>query len=423
MIGLGYVGLPLALLFARKGYEVTGIDTDQGKITDLENHNSYIPDISDSVIKSALSSGKLTLTTNDEAVTFLDIIVICVPTPLTNDGDPDLRFLSTVSEDLFPRLQNGQLVILESSTYPGTTRDVIQPILEKSDLRVGENLYLGYSPERLDPGNQRLSVEEIPKVVSGISDHCLTYTADFYHTIFEEIVPASSVEVAELSKLLENSYRFINISFINEIAMLCDRLDINAWEAIDSAATKPYGFTPFFPGPGIGGHCIPVDPLYLYWVGQKHGFQNHFLALSEQTNQHILTYVTEQVKQEIEKKKNIKDANILLCGISYKKDSNDVRHSPSLQMMRNFRQMGAEVGYHDPYVPEVVLGGQTFKSLPLTNERLAQTDGVVIGTDHSTWPLQKMLDHAMFIYDTRNQTKDLTGKAKVIVLGGGDTEK
>ncbi|WP_080873936.1 nucleotide sugar dehydrogenase [Oceanobacillus timonensis] len=420
VIGLGYVGLPLALLFVQKGYQVTGIDIDKDKIARLQKYASYIPDIKDSDIKSALSSGQLTLATDYTSIESLNIIVICVPTPLTGNQNPDLRYLKGVSEELYPRLQKKQLVILESSTYPGTTRDVIQPILEKSQFHIGTDVHLAYSPERIDPGNKTMKVEEIPKVVSGITTECLTYASDFYNRIFKKVVPATSVEVAELSKLLENSYRFINISFINEMAMLCDKLNINLWEAISSASSKPYGFQPFYPGPGIGGHCIPIDPLYLYWVGQKHGFHNQFLSLAESTNNDIASYIITQVVNLVEKNKEMKDANILLCGITYKKDSNDVRSSPPVRIMQRLLQLGADVIYHDSHVPDIEINHKMYNSLSLSPEVLNEMDIVVILADHSDLQLEKIIHHSKLVYDTKNITKGLQGKAQIIVLGGGN---
>ncbi|MDQ0300703.1 UDP-N-acetyl-D-glucosamine dehydrogenase [Salibacterium salarium] len=419
VVGLGYVGLPLALLFLQKGYQVTGLDIDKKKINDLQKSVSHIPDIEDDELKHALSSGGLTFTANYDLTASLDIIVVCVPTPLSSEGQPDLKYLKSVSEQLGPRLRRNQMVIIESSTYPGTTREVVQPLLELSKLRVGEEFSLGYSPERIDPGNKTMKVEHIPKVVSGVTENCLRSVTTFYENIFEDVVPVPSVEIAELSKLLENSYRFINISFINEVAMLCDKLNINVWEAITAANTKPYGFHPFYPGPGIGGHCIPVDPLYLYWAGNEHGFHNKFLSLAEQTNNYITLYVLEQIKERIEKEKGIANAKILLCGISYKKDSNDLRSSPGIKMLKYFTKLGADVEYHDPFVPEVVIDGQKYKSSPISEKKLGQTDCVVILQDHSPVSIQKMMDYATLIYDTRNATKGWNGKAETIVLGGG----
>ncbi|WP_353625961.1 nucleotide sugar dehydrogenase [Bacillus sp. JCM 19041] len=303
VIGLGFVGLPLALLFVKKGYHVTGIDIDKNKIADLEKGSSYIPDIENSELKQALAANTLTFADHYDGIKSCHIIVICVPTPLTSDLKPDLSHLKKVSEELYPRLQEKQLVIVESSTYPGTTRDVIQPILEKSNLRVGKEIHLSYSPERIDPGNKTLKIEQIPKIVSGISQNCLSFISGFYNHVFDTIVPTSSVEVAELAKLLENSYRFINISFINEMAMLCDKMDVNLWETIAAASSKPYGFQPFYPGPGIGGHCIPIDPLYLYWAGKQREFHNQFLWLSKQTNDRMVDYVIKQIKEKRRKKR------------------------------------------------------------------------------------------------------------------------
>ncbi|RSL28881.1 nucleotide sugar dehydrogenase [Salibacterium salarium] len=420
VVGLGYVGLPLALLFLQKGYQMIGIDIDENKLNNLNNFISHIPDIENNQLKQALSSGKLRLTTDYDVVKSQDIIVVCVPTPLSSQGNPDLKYLKNVSEQLASRLQKNQLIIVESSTYPGTTRDVVQPILEeKSNLRIGEDFSLGYSPERIDPGNKTMKVEEIPKVVSGITDRCLTLLTRFYENIFEEVVTVPTVEIAELSKLLENSYRFINISFINEVAMLCDQLNINVWEAISAASTKPYGFNPFYPGPGIGGHCIPVDPLYLYWAGKQQGFHHQFLSLAEQTNNYVTRYVVEKVKERIERDKGIDDATILLCGISYKKDSNDLRSSPGIQMMQELMQLGVTVQYHDPFVPEVVVEGAVYKSIPLAGNVLKQTDCVVILQDHSPVSMKKIMEDATLVYDTRNATKGWEGNAEVILLGGG----
>ncbi|WP_255584807.1 nucleotide sugar dehydrogenase [Virgibacillus saliphilus] len=421
VIGLGYVGLPLALLFVQKGYQVTGIDINKDKIDHLQKFASYIPDIKNTDIKAALSSGQLTLATNYTSIESLNIIVICVPTPLTINQNPELRYIKEVSKALYPRLQKGQLVILESSTYPGTTRDVIQPILAKSQLQIGKEVHLAYSPERIDPGNQSLKVEEIPKIVSGLTTACLSYATDFYRRIFNKIIPSTSVEVAELSKLLENSYRFINISFINEMAMLCDKLNINLWEAISAASSKPYGFQPFYPGPGIGGHCIPIDPLYLYWVGQKHGFHNQFLSLAEKTNNDIASYITAQVTTLVEKNQTITNAKILLCGITYKKDSNDVRSSPPVRIMQHLLQLGADVMYHDPHVPVIEINQNVFHSLSLSSKNVKEMDIVVILTDHSDLQVEKIINHSKLVYDTKNLTKGLKGNAQIIVLGGGDS--
>ncbi|BAC14036.1 UDP-glucose:GDP-mannose dehydrogenase (lipopolysaccharide biosynthesis) [Oceanobacillus iheyensis HTE831] len=420
VIGMGYVGLPLALLFLKKGYQVTGIDINQSKISQLQNGKSYIPDIKDNELQDALKTDSIIFTSNYDVISQLDIIVICVPTPLTKEQIPDLSYIKNVSEEIYPRLQINQLVILESSTYPGTTRDILLPILEKSDLQIGSEFYLGYSPERIDPGNNTLKVEEIPKVVGGISEGCLQHITDFYQNVFDEIIPTSSVEIAELCKLVENSYRFINVSFINELAMLCDQLNINLWEAIDAASSKPYGFQPFYPGPGIGGHCIPIDPLYLSWIGQQHGFNNQFLALAEQKNKDISQYVINQINNIVHAEKPINEANILICGVSYKKDSNDVRTSPPLDIMKTLVKSYKSLVYFDPAVPTVEINQQTYHSTEITPQLLKKMDIVVILVDHSAIPVQDILNHAKIVYDTKNVTAGLTGSAKLFLLGNGN---
>ncbi|MFD1335312.1 nucleotide sugar dehydrogenase [Oceanobacillus iheyensis] len=420
VIGMGYVGLPLALLFLKKGYQVTGIDINQPKISQLQNGKSYIPDIKDNELQDALKTDSIIFTSNYDVISQLDIIVICVPTPLTKEQIPDLSYIKNVSEEIYPRLQINQLVILESSTYPGTTRDILLPILEKSDLQIGSEFYLGYSPERIDPGNNTLKVEEIPKVVGGISEGCLQHITDFYQNVFDEIIPTSSVEIAELCKLVENSYRFINVSFINELAMLCDQLNINLWEAIDAASSKPYGFQPFYPGPGIGGHCIPIDPLYLSWIGQQHGFNNQFLALAEQKNKDISQYVINQINNIVHAEKPINEANILICGVSYKKDSNDVRTSPPLDIMKTLVKSYKSLVYFDPAVPTVEINQQTYHSTEITPQLLKKMDIVVILVDHSAIPVQDILNHAKIVYDTKNVTAGLTGSAKLFLLGNGN---
>ncbi|OEH55492.1 UDP-N-acetyl-D-glucosamine dehydrogenase [Oceanobacillus sp. E9] len=423
VIGMGYVGLPLALLFLNKGYQVTGIDINQSKINQLQDGKSYIPDVKDKELHEALQSDNIIFTSNYDVISQLDIIVICVPTPLMNNQIPDLSYIKNASEEIYPRLQINQLVILESSTYPGTTRDILLPILEKSKLQIGTDFYLGYSPERIDPGNNTLKVEEIPKVVGGITEDCLQMISDFYQNVFNEIIPTSSVEIAELCKLLENSYRFINVSFINELAMLCDQLNINLWEAIDAASSKPYGFQPFYPGPGIGGHCIPIDPLYLSWIGQQHGFQNQFLSLAENKNKDISQYVINQINTIVNEEKPTSEANILICGISYKKDSNDVRTSPPLEIMKALLNNYKSLEYFDPFVRSVQINQKTYYSTELTPQLLKKMDIVVLLVDHSTIPVQEILDHAKKVYDTKNVTDGLTGNAKVFLLGNGNISK
>ncbi len=416
VIGLGYVGLPLALLFTQKGFQVLGIDIDQNKIESLAKGISYILDIQDEYLNQLITNGDFRVSSNYHDLKDFDVIIICVPTPLSADNTPDLSYLQTTGKKLIPWLKKDQLIILESSTYPGTTREVIQPLLEKSGLTIGKDLYLAYSPERVDPGNRAFLLEEIPKVVSGVTDSCLKNIYDLYCQIFKKVIPVSSTEVAEMTKILENSFRFINISFINEIAILCDTLKINVWEVIDAAKTKPFGYTPFFPGPGIGGHCIPIDPLYLQWKVKQNGFDTQFINLSHQINQSIPHYVVNQVQRLIQDKEN---PSILIYGVTYKKDINDLRESPAYPIIENLKALGTIVYYHDPYVNEINIAGQKMVSVPLNDQLYQKIDCIIILVDHTQIPIHEMMEKAKIIYDTRNITQGLSGKAKVFLLGAG----
>jgi UDP-N-acetyl-D-glucosamine dehydrogenase len=420
IIGLGYVGLPLSLLFLEKGFQVVGIDLDQYKIKELNEVHCYLSDIIDCDLKGALSQERFIATSDYNVVKELDVIIICVPTPLAADLTPDLSYLQNVGNALNSNISKGQLVILESSTYPGTTREVLQPLLEQSGLKVGEDIFLGYSPERIDPGNKAFRIEEIPKVVSGVTEKCKSHIKDLYSQVFEKVVSVSSTEVAELTKLLENTYRFINISFINEFAILCDTLNIDVWETIQAAKTKPYGFSAFYPGPGIGGHCIPVDPLYLSWKAKQSDFKSRFIALSACMNQYISNYIVKQVTNQVLTMKRLEESNILIYGVTYKKDIHDVRESPALRIIQTLQQKGIKTSYHDPYVPELTVGDTKMNSITLSDQVLENADCVVILTDHSNIPVKQLLNKTKFVYDTRNVTRGLSGNAKVIRLGGGE---
>lgn len=420
VIGLGYVGLPLALLFAKKKMNVIGLDLVEEKVKMLNNGQSYLPDVQDDEIQKALNEGFFTATTDYEAVKKAEVIVICVPTPLTDYGTPDLSYLQSVSMTLASLLQKDQLVILESSTYPGTTKEVLQPILEKSNLKAGRDFFLAYSPERIDPGNKQFKeVDKIPKIVSGVSPQCKQTIFDFYNQVFDQVVLVSTPEVAEFTKLLENSYRFINISFINELAIMCDQLGIDLWESIEAASTKPYGFVPFYPGPGIGGHCIPVDPLYLAWKGTRANVDNKFIHLADEINHTIEKYVISQIETFLGG--DLQNKAILLYGIAYKKDIDDYRESPALFILHSLTDKGAKVSFHDPFISEVVAAGERIQSVNLNVEILSKSDLVVILTDHSALPVQMILDHSKLVYDTRNVTRNFKGNAKVFRLGGGES--
>ncbi|QDS37004.1 nucleotide sugar dehydrogenase [Brevibacillus brevis] len=419
VIGLGYVGLPLALSFVNKGFEVIGIDLDLQKIKKLEQGISYFPDIHDSVIRSAVSSQRFTVTDNYNGIKSAEIILLCIPTPLTSYGTPDLNCLTQAAQEISQRIKVGQLIILESSTYPGTTKEVLQPILEKSGLNVENDFFLGYSPERIDPGNNQYSIEGITKVVSGVSETCSRKVYDFYSQVFSQVIVVSSTEVAELTKLVENSYRFINISFVNELAIICDSLNINVWEIIDAASTKPFGFSAFYPGPGIGGHCIPVDPLYLNWKIKQYGLDSHFIDISNEINHKIPKYIVEQIKYRLAPYRPIKQADILLYGVAYKQNVGDVRGSSALEIIKLLQYEGANVSYHDPFVPYVQIDDLKLNSVELTDELLQKSDCTVVITDHAHIPLQRILEHASLVFDTRNATKGMEGKASVYRFGGG----
>ncbi|RFB18188.1 nucleotide sugar dehydrogenase [Bacillus sp. HNG] len=420
VIGQGYVGLPLSVMLAEKGYHVIGVDNDQNKISMLHKSKSYIGDIDDNRLKKVVDNGCFRATANFNVLADVNSIIICVPTPLTKEKTPDLSYIISAGTEVQSRLQKGQLVILESSTYPGTTKEVLLPILEKSGLQVGTDFYLANSPERIDPGNHKFKVEDIPKVIGGITKNCLNAGLSFYREVYQTVVPVSSTESAEITKLLENTFRFINISFINEIAILCDQLKVNIWEVIEAASTKPYGFTPFYPGPGIGGHCIPVDPFYLQWKLGQLETSSEFITLADKTNQRMIDYVVNCTKNLLNPVKSLTSAKILIYGITYKKDVADTRDSPAIEIIERFKQVGANVYYHDPYVPSISIGNHIFKSTKLTENILREMDCIVILTDHSELPLANILTYSSLVFDTRNITKGLHGKGQVIRLGEGN---
>jgi UDP-N-acetyl-D-glucosamine dehydrogenase len=421
VIGLGYVGLPLALLFAEKGIDVTGIDVDDQKIQKLQQGKSYIEDIETTSLHQVLAAKKFTVSGDYSVIKDLNVIIICVPTPITEKGTPDLRYLESAAEQLVPNLRKNQLVVLESSTYPGTTTSFLQPILEKSGLTVGDNLFLGYSPERIDPGNKLFRIDEIPKIVSGVTKTCGQYLDKVYRQVFKQVVLVSRPEIAEMTKLLENSYRLINISFINEFAMICDKLGVDIWEVIAAASTKPYGYQPFYPGPGIGGHCIPVDPLYLAWYAKQHGTDFQFLKLGHEINREVPHYVTRKIAALLEDGGiDIHHAKILICGVAYKKEISDTRETAALPVIGSLLKMGAQVSYHDPYVPEFTAGDIKMRSVPLNKDTLSQADCVVLLTDHSSMDIEQIMNYAKLVYDTRNMSKDSQGSAKIVRMGGGE---
>ncbi|HVX16348.1 MAG TPA: nucleotide sugar dehydrogenase [Pirellulales bacterium] len=412
VIGLGYVGLPLVRAFLSAGYRTLGFDVDQTKVDRLLAGESYINHISGEWIAGCLAEETFAPTTDMRRLAEADAVLICVPTPLSDSRDPDLSYVEGTAQQIAAVLRPGQLVVLESTTYPGTTRDVVLPILESSGLQVGRDFYLAYSPEREDPGNAQFSARVIPKVVGGIDEPSARLAEALYREAVVEVVPVSSCEVAEACKILENTYRAVNIALVNELKMLYDRMQIDVWEVIDAAATKPFGFHPFYPGPGLGGHCIPIDPFYLSWVARKHGLPTRFIELAGEINTQMPNYVIERLTAALnDRGKPIKGSKICVLGVAYKKDVDDPRESPSFVLMELLLARGAVLSYNDPHVPE--LPAMRHHDLPpmesseLSREFLASQDCVLIATNHSAYDYEFIVRHAPLVIDTRNATKDV----------------
>ncbi|MFC5650754.1 nucleotide sugar dehydrogenase [Paenibacillus solisilvae] len=418
VVGLGYVGLPLALAFSKQGNEVIGIDLDDRKLQALEQGRSYIKDIPDEQVKMAFERQRFSATKDMRRLREADVIIICVPTPLTEDNEPDLTYLMQAAANIRDHLRIGQIIVLESSTYPGTTREVLKPTLEQSGLIVGTDIFLGYSPERVDPGNRSYPLEVIPKVISGITEKCASAVEDVYKTVFQTVVKISSTDAAEMTKLLENTYRFVNISFINEIAQLCTSMGIDVWEVIEAARSKPFGFSAFFPGPGVGGHCIPVDPLYLQWRSKQFGAASSFIAISREINHKMPVYIVDRIKEALARE-SLTGVKILVVGVTFKPNIDDIRESSSIEVMKLLQQEGALLSYYDPYVPEITLQGKKLTGTRLSENELCLADCAIIAVNHDELPLQRIIDYVPLVYDTRNALKGMSGKAKVIRLGGG----
>jgi len=407
VVGLGYVGLPLAVEFAQAGFSVIGIDLDAGKTDRLNRGESYIQDVPSSVVGPLVKAGRLSATTDPSAVRDFDTINICVPTPLRKTKDPDLSFVVSAVEAIAGHLHAGMLVILESTTYPGTTEEVVQPILEATGLRAGVDFFLAFSPERVDPGNATWTTKNVPKVVGGLTPECTRLAGTLYRSSIDTVVEVSSPKVAEMVKLLENTFRAVNIGMVNELALMCDRLGLSVWEVVGAAATKPFGFMPFYPGPGLGGHCIPIDPFYLSWKVKEVGFEARFIELAGQVNGAMPHHVVDKIVDALNVHgKAVNGAGILVLGVAYKRDIDDVRESPALDVMALLMKKGGRVTYHDPYVPLIAgshwPGGVDMLSVALTPEAMATADCVVILTDHRTFDIPEIVTHSRLVVDTRN---------------------
>ncbi|MCY2930946.1 MAG: nucleotide sugar dehydrogenase [Planctomycetota bacterium] len=419
VIGLGYVGLPLVREFTRGGATVIGFDIDAAKIKALAAGKSYIGHISDKVVKDMIASKRFRATSDYRELRHVDCILICVPTPLSKMREPDLGPVVATAESISANLRKGQLVVLESTTYPGTTREVVMPILEKSGLKAGQDFYLAFSPEREDPGRKDYSTRTIPKVVGGLDAASLELATACYELAVETVVPVSTCEAAEAAKILENTYRCVNIALVNELKVLFDKMGIDVWEVIRAASTKPFGFSPFYPGPGLGGHCIPIDPFYLSWKARQYGLTTRFIELAGEVNVGMPEWVVHKVTLALnDRGKAVKDARILVLGLAYKKDIDDIRESPSFELIELLHARGARVEYNDPFVPKTHkmrkydLG---MKSVPLTKARLKAFDAVLISTDHSSYDYQFIVDNSALVVDTRNATKNVKrARGKVV---------
>jgi UDP-N-acetyl-D-glucosamine dehydrogenase len=406
VLGLGYVGLTEALELARAGFPVTGFDIDADRVAAVQAARSYLVDIAEADLTAAVHAGALTATTEFQHLHTQDVLLICVPTPLSKSKAPDLSFILSAVEAIRPRLRPGQLVVLESTTYPGTTTEVVRPALEASGLVAGRDFHLCFSPERINPGDQAHPPASIPRVVGGVSPACAELAARLYRHIAPEVVAVSTPAAAEMVKLLENTFRAVNIGLVNEIALMSRALGLDVWEVIDAAATKPFGFLPFYPGPGLGGHCIPVDPLYLSWKARLAGFEPRFIDLAHQVNSAMPRAVVGLVADALNQRRQpLNGARILLLGVSYKRDVNDVRESPALELIQELEHRAALVEYHDPYVPQLEVAGRRRASVPLDEARLAAADCVLIATDHSTVDYKRVVDLAPLVVDTRNVTR------------------
>ncbi|MGB7220841.1 MAG: nucleotide sugar dehydrogenase [Vicinamibacterales bacterium] len=411
VVGLGYVGLPLAVEFARSGLRATGIDLDARKVSAIERGTSYIPDVPSADVAELVAAGRLDATTDFSVVADLDTINICVPTPLRKTKDPDMSYIVSAVEAIAAHLHPGMLVVLESTTYPGTTEEVVQPLLEQNGLKAGVDFFLAFSPERVDPGNGTFNTRNVPKVVGGMTPTCSALAAALYKSAVDTVVPVSSPQVAEMVKLLENTFRAVNIGLVNEIALMCDKLGINVWEVIDAAKTKPFGFMPFYPGPGLGGHCIPIDPFYLSWKAKQNGFEARFIELAGQVNGSMPHVVVDKIAEALNvHKKPLNGSHVLVSGIAYKREIDDIRESPALDVMGLLHTRGVRLSYFDPFVPTLSgkawPGGYDLESRALNPATLGSVDCVVIVTDHRAVDYQLVVDRAPLVVDTRNAIKE-----------------
>ncbi len=415
VVGLGYVGLPLVIEMAKAGHRVIGVDVSGEKVDLVNAGTSYIPDVPSGELAELVGRGLITASTDYAEAAGLDAIAICVPTPLDRMKEPDTSYIESAARSLAPHLHEDMLVTLESTTYPGTTEEILRPILERdSGLTIGTQLYLAFSPERVDPGNRKYQTRNTPKVVGGVTPACTDIAARFYGRFIDTVVPVSSTRVAEMTKLLENIFRCVNIALVNELLVLCERMGINMWEVVDAAKTKPFGFMPFYPGPGLGGHCIPIDPFYLSWKAREYDFHTEFIELAGKTNEDMPYYVVRRLMDALNMhRKPLAGSKVLILGVAYKPDIDDVRESPALKVMELLQDKMPDMIYHDPHVPEVYVAGTRYRSVDLSDELLAEVDVAVVVTDHSAVDYDSVVRHAALVLDTRNALKDFDGERVV----------
>ena len=420
VLGLGYVGLPLCLGFAEEGFDVIGLDIDAKRVEALSKGKSYVDDIPNDALKAQLDKKTFRATTDFDELRKAHAIIVCVPTPLNKSGDPDISYIVNATLEIEKRLQPGQLVILESTTYPGTTVEVVLPRLAEAQgkpWKVGKDFFLAFSPERIDPGSKRFTVRNTPKVVGGVTERCGEAAQALYASTLEKIVPVSNATTAEMVKILENTFRMVNIGLVNEIAILCQRLGIDVWEVIEAAATKPFGFLPFFPGPGLGGHCIPIDPFYLSWKMRTLRAKARFIELAGEVNSAMPDFIVEKVATGLnDEGKSVRGARICILGFAYKRDVSDVRESPAFDIATKLHERGAEISFHDPHVAEVAVEWGKLKSVALTPELCKKLDCAVIVTDHAAMDLAVALEHVPLVVDSRNATKGRKSKARILKL-------
>jgi UDP-N-acetyl-D-glucosamine dehydrogenase len=411
IVGLGYVGLPLAMEYAEAGIEVIGIDVDGSKVRALRAGKSHVGDVPSAWVKKAVEAGRFKPTTDYSAMAMADTVNICVPTPLRKTKDPDLSYIVGAMEHVVQYLHKDMLIVLESTTYPGTTQEVLAPMIEEKGFKVGKDIFLAFSPERVDPGNAQFTTRNIPKVVGGVTPQCTKVAAALYAGVMEKVHPVSGAAVAEMVKLLENTFRSVNIGLVNEIALMADRMGIDVWEVIDAAKTKPFGFMPFYPGPGIGGHCIPLDPFYLSWKAKQFGFESRFIELAGVVNGQMPHYTVDKVGEALNRfRKAINGSRVLILGVAYKKNISDVRESPALDILHLLAKKGAILSYCDPYVPEIRDGAMNLEASPFSAATLRKSDCVVVVTDHAIFDYKLVAGASKVVVDTRNALKGYGGK-------------